>query len=231
MIGYYDNKEKILNNIKDINVEDTIDLIKNNEYFSHDKIIFKGITSSKYLTFTLNSNNYERKSANTLNYYTILFDNLSSWKEYPKRSRSHICSTFEQYSKNYGNIYVVIPLENQKIAICSKDDIYYSFKFTKSLGWFNNFLEEINTKEEYNDILDKLIEHKYLFNDKINKTDFKIKNKKDIDELFSPSFNDFELVNYNSFKNKNTSNEVWFSGNALYIEYALYLDLKNNKRI
>lgn len=70
-----------------------------------------------------------RISANTTNECTILLDNfLPSWKNYPKRSESFICSTSSDTAENYGDVYFVIPMENKKIGVCPDLDIWYSFE-------------------------------------------------------------------------------------------------------
>jgi hypothetical protein len=81
----------------------------------------------------INTNKGElRTSANTENYTTLLMDNLPSWKSYPKRSRGIICSTDKNSAEQYGEAYHVIPYDNAKIGICSKEDVWYSFDFTPS---------------------------------------------------------------------------------------------------
>ena len=53
----------------------------------------------------------ERKSANTNNFYTWIVDDLDSWKDYPKRSKSLICSNSTS-TRAYGPLYRVIPFKN-----------------------------------------------------------------------------------------------------------------------
>jgi len=86
-----------------------------------------------------------RRSRNTRNYYTLLMDNLTPWKAYPKRSRSIVCSTSKSKSSGYGNLYVVLPYNNAKIGICSTDDIWFSFEqnMRHNLNEFNRILQTI----------------------------------------------------------------------------------------
>jgi len=66
-----------------------------------------------------------RKSRNTLNYYTLIVNNHSSWKEYPQREL--ICTTDDIEADSYGLIYDVFPINNAKVGICSAEDFWVSF--------------------------------------------------------------------------------------------------------
>ena len=71
-----------------------------------------------------------RKSAYVgSNYYTLLMDNLPSWKQYPKRSQSIICTTDINKSDDYGEIYIVLPKDGSRIGVCSDGDIFDSFRY------------------------------------------------------------------------------------------------------
>jgi len=84
------------------------------------------------------------------NLYTrLLSDILPSWKDFPPRNRSFICSTSSGYALNYtgkepkfDNVYVVLPKNGAKIGICSTADIWTSFKILNehdlSLDGFQN---------------------------------------------------------------------------------------------
>jgi len=94
-----------------------LEIYKGIEEHSHGQILYSD--SSKYL----------RSSANTSNYYTILIDNfLNPWKQYPKRSRSFICSTSEDYAEAYGQVYQVYPIGDPIIGFCPQRDIWESFQ-------------------------------------------------------------------------------------------------------
>jgi hypothetical protein len=61
-------------------------------------------------------------------YYNILIDNLPEWKDYPKRSKSLICSTDTRGAGSYGEVYRVIPLiEGFKLGVCPTHDLWTSF--------------------------------------------------------------------------------------------------------
>jgi hypothetical protein len=68
---------------------------------------------------------YERYSANTFNYYTLMIDNFPEWQKYPKRSKSIICSTNPIYAEAFGeNLYKVFPIDGARIGVCPNSDIW-----------------------------------------------------------------------------------------------------------
>ena len=79
-----------------------------------------------------------RVSANTSNEYTTWMDNNPTWQNYPKRSQSLICTTIGNfdYTLDYGEVHLVIPFDNAKIAVCSAYDLWYSFPLIhKEIGY------------------------------------------------------------------------------------------------
>jgi len=90
---------------------------------------------------------FTRKSRNTTNYYTLMIDNLPSWKAYPKRSKSIICSTDREMASRYSsgqNALRVIPYDGTTIGVCSGVDIWWSFDTTSGpLFLLNNKIDGI----------------------------------------------------------------------------------------
>lgn len=88
------------------------------------------------------------------NFYNLLLSNLPSWKNYPKRNKSIICTTDMDNAKGRGDgdAYIVIPRNGAKIGVCSKEDIWISFEFVDSLNDINwsleDFFENTIFKEE-----------------------------------------------------------------------------------
>jgi len=75
----------------------------------------------------------KRYSRDNSNYYTLLFDNLN--KEYPKRTKSLICSLTNKSYLIDGELYRVIPIDGAKWGVLNTHDIYYSFdKINKYVG-------------------------------------------------------------------------------------------------
>jgi hypothetical protein len=86
----------------------------------------------------------KRKSQNTSNWYTTIFDNHPEMKDFPKRSQSMICTTNLVYAKGFGDErYIVLPVKNAKIGEVGDLDIW-----EKIIDLFGN-LEPINEMNDY----------------------------------------------------------------------------------
>jgi len=141
--------------------------------------IFRGIRGSAYYPYwVVQPSKTYRTSKNTNNFYTGLLDKLPSWSEYPKRSRSVICTTGYDAAQAFGNVLQVFPQNGAKIGICSMDDFWASFPFVKNRigiyamdefnSIFTNIFREIYfplgrdsrdlTEETYNDFFETLNE-------------------------------------------------------------------------
>jgi len=70
---------------------------------------------------------FTRKSKDNDNYYTLINDNASCWKDYPKRSQSIVCSTSMRDSQDYGSPYIVLPYDGAKIGVAPAFDYWSSF--------------------------------------------------------------------------------------------------------
>jgi len=112
--------------------------------------IYRGITgSAEWPYWIVKPGSAERKSRNTSNFYTGLIDNLPSWKNYPKRSRSIICSTGRGGAASFGNVLDVFPKNGAKIGICSAEDFWLSFPAThtrldlQDMSYFNAYFISI----------------------------------------------------------------------------------------
>jgi hypothetical protein len=94
----------------------------------------------------------ERRSANTSNHMTLLIDNLPSWKQYPKRSQSLVCSTKEKSAASYGNLYYVYPSDQCKMGIVPTLDIwsafYKPFGHTSDVSDFNDLLRKFDISDK-----------------------------------------------------------------------------------
>jgi len=82
-----------------------------------------------------------RASQNTGNYYTLIMDNSTMWKKYPKRSKSVVCSINGQCGSKFP--YRVFPKNGSKIGVCKENDLWFSFRksFDMTLDLMNNTLE------------------------------------------------------------------------------------------
>lgn len=201
--------------------------------------IYRGMYNTSPIIFG-NGNNMNRRSANTQNYYTLLIDNNAKWNEFPKRSKSFICSTDTNNASMYGKTYLVIPLENQPIGICPENDFWWSFK----LGNPSDLNAELNNLASWCKI-NKLSEISYnILMSQLAKIDtIAIKLFDDEDMLEEAKYNcsilyemgyfeEFNLMavlskfydpKLNNFKLQHdvkgeVDKEVWLSGKVLFIE-------------
>lgn len=113
-----------------ISSQEAIDIIKSNcRDFLKERVvkIFRGIDSDDEFLLVKPSEGTLRRSANASNHYTLLIDNSDRWKEFPKRSKSIICTTDELHASAYGDVYYVIPFDGARIGMCPAPDIWTSF--------------------------------------------------------------------------------------------------------
>ena len=105
----------------------------------------------------------KRKSADTTNVYTFLLSKiLPSWKKYPPRNKCIIYTNsiavadeYTQDEKTFKQLYAVFPVNDAKLAICPRKDMWDSFdtlidKFGDkyaNLSYFNNNF--VNTIERF----------------------------------------------------------------------------------
>lgn len=93
---------------------------------------------------------YTRVSAHTTNEYTALLSNLPNWSEYPKRSKSIICTTDPFNADDYGDtVYVVVLPPKFNAGVCFKNDLWFSFLHLKKettiymMENFNNYFADL----------------------------------------------------------------------------------------
>jgi hypothetical protein len=116
--------------------------------------IYRGMPQ-QCTTGIVDTSTFDRKSANTKNYYTVWMDNDPLWAEYPKRSKSYIASNKHRTSRGFGPLHLLIPKDNVHVGICSEDDLWISFQmlgkimhtqgYGYSMGDFANELHKIFT--------------------------------------------------------------------------------------
>jgi hypothetical protein len=66
----------------------------------------------------------KRKSQNTSNLYTQIFDSNPANSSYPKRSESFICATTYEIASSYGKTTVMLPFDSTPIGVCPTDDLW-----------------------------------------------------------------------------------------------------------
>ncbi len=173
--------------------------------------IYRGINLNKKFMFG-DSRLFERQSKNTANYYTLLMsDILNNWKDYPKRSRSFICTTSFEMASNYGNIFQVFPVGDPLIGICPRSDLWFSFN-NISLDNFYIIFNSLNSKLGYKfkgNLLDfktqlKQLDKDWIIEKNIAKKDYEgsifqemvgiIEDSCSINETYIKEFNSFTEV-------------------------------------
>lgn len=96
--------------------------------------IFRGDNNSRSVMSLGDSNNFVRQAANTYNWYLQWIDASPAWADYPKRSKSFICTRDVAYTEGYGELNLVIPFDTAHIGACPKYDMWFSFKDISSIS-------------------------------------------------------------------------------------------------
>lgn len=146
--------------------------------------------------FIVDPKSFDRKSANTKNYYTYIIDNSKNWKDYPKRKNSIIC----EYSNRVRN-WLVIPYDNSKWGVCKTFDFWWSFDKIlpiSSLSEFNSSLSRISYLLGIQQLRDDTKEN--FFNDIDILTE----------KLQSTSLEDFEKLYHRVDYNSNREDDIIF---------------------
>ena len=88
--------------------------------------IYRGSSDSHGAYGVVEGQKGGRKSQNTKNYYTVIFDKIiaSQNPKYPLRSKSIIATTYKDYAAKYGSLYNIIPFDNVLIGIVPDKDIW-----------------------------------------------------------------------------------------------------------
>lgn len=113
-------------------------------YIEHDVMIYRGTRKEVPELFVSDGSTMQRKAANTTNITNTLTSILPSWQNWPSRPSSFICSLNKSYTKLYGKTYIVVPLENQPIAVSNAEDFWNSLP----VGLGNSDVSDFNTALE-----------------------------------------------------------------------------------
>jgi hypothetical protein len=244
-------------NYKKIEYEDLEqyrDIIK--EYIKSPAKLYRGMIASSSYIFG-NSHIEKRKSTFGPNYIAMLSTFLPSWKGWPARTNSFICSTDIKYTYDFGFPYYVIPLNVDTFAVANRDD----FNFTKiNTHEFNSFIAHImrasfdngepvyDTKAQYDpkvfiECIEQFInntknlnDHEliHLLNDKKNIFTEEVHKMREIgvtkwlDERISPTRSGELIHDFDKLDYfSKESREVWFEGNALFIHKDMWQSVKS----
>jgi len=117
-------------------------------YTKEGGYIYRGLQSNIESCLFNDPSKYDRMSKNTGNFYTVLFSEiLPSWKKYPKRSKSLICSSSESGASSYGNPFAVFPQNGANIGVVPARDMWGGFQ--NSIGQHRLDLEDFNRDFEF----------------------------------------------------------------------------------
>ena len=244
-LSYYLNEGRS----KPLTHDETIKLLENctNSFSMSQKYpIYRGFNNGVTESYFIDPSKFTRRSMNTDNYYTLLMDGLPDWKNYPKRSKSIICTTDIVYAGDYGEAYNVFPFDGANIAVCNAADIWGGFKKNiHHLKWFNKCLNEIADElgiitslyraMSYDDIINVLNEIDKRKNELDIKRIWRRTNKEKffdryfsqyndrslvelIIEAFNPDKNGFKLYTPKTFNVKG-NHEVWTDSPSVLIHY------------
>jgi len=197
-----------LNRSKPISMESAIKIIKDNDFINIDRIkqvtIYRGIREiyNNNTILTVDPKLFNRTSRNTFNYYTLIIDNSDSWKDFPKRSKSIICSANENDACEFspGSPYIVIPLEKDCVfGVCSSSDLWMSFRNTIPPNLLDiTFINVIHI----------------LFKITASKLNIELNEPKTIDELY-------KLFNYVDLVKKDDSKLLYYKILDLFDTYTV----------
>jgi hypothetical protein len=218
---------------------DYSDAIKN---YIDGKKIYRGNDKVNDDILLTKPSEFIRTSANSLNFVTLLVDNSNSWKKYPKRSKSIICTSSIVNASDYGAPYIVLPKNEAKIGICPKDDWWYCFGditvnnvnrlirlILKSVDPKLHIDEINNTSDikEYKDLIELIrkfdsdaryeesILSSYLSDDyKQIKGSYKTI-EEGLDNYINPS--KFKLIDIKEYNLKRKNQEIWTDSDSILI--------------
>ena len=228
------------------------------QYKSSGVCIYRGLKNDNISVLTDPTKGKPRRSIDIENYYTLLIDNLHSWKKYPKRSHSIIGATDAETAIDYGtNNYVVFPFDNVKIGICPKVDIWYSFQ--NSVGNLRSLTNKLtsllykttttrNFDKDWKTLTKAFIqsedfaeEHSEKFSVILKKINFlypdiweELLDKSYIeilDHYMDPQKNGFRLFTPKDSLNLAPCNEVWVGGKSILVQDEYLYDLKEEGKI
>lgn len=101
----------------------------------------------------------KRRSTNTSNFYTAILDNHPKRKQFPKRSRSFICSTDQSYAANYAHQdpNVIIPFDGVPIGAVNREDMWDTrinlFGRKSRIDMFNDLFQDIVQRDDFESFL------------------------------------------------------------------------------
>jgi len=211
-------------------------------------VIWRGMPMDFYFA-TGDGSAFKRKAANTSNFTNLLVSNFDSWKDYPPRNQSYICSTSKATAHSFGDPMMVIPADNAQIGICPDFDFWRCFKILSNkfgldgIDELNDFLSEISAEDLNDTSIVELrsqlsqIDRDYL--EEAIHTGVSIRFETAAQSMFEylserphhtlldalehfldPDLNGFDFTNAASLGNLENNFEIWIHGKVLIIDVA-----------
>jgi hypothetical protein len=211
-----------------------VTIYKGSDNYHHTEVFYRDPTAHAQ----------PRISANTQNYVTLWVDNSKEWTHFPKRGRSLICSTDAHTASGYGEVAVVMPLENTKIGVCSKPDFWDSFSETMPPAHgvleLNVFIDKIIRKQLGQKLYQKSLTYSKLV-DIFNELELPDTMRTGfgrwveqhgwqhtMDMILDPKANEFSLTTWQQF-NITGDHEVWLSAPCAMLRVELFQELAAGK--
>lgn len=199
---------------------------------------YRGIDRGFYDEYgVVKPSKFTRKSAFAEgNTYTLMMDNIPSFKKFPKRSKSIIMTNDNREAEGRGESYVVFPKDGSKIAIAPKNDIWWSFPqlFDRynldNLEGLNYFMGELGTYIDSALDMDKWEDIETMLKSKLPKGEegksyperkWDLSTEKTLwDQIvpwMDPKRNKFILTNTKSPVPSDHEREVWTDGDSYLV--------------
>lgn len=189
-----------------------------------------------------------RRSQNTSNYYTEILDNHPNMQEFPKRSRSFICSTSQQTAGNFSsarhpeNTLVLIPFNGTKIGVVGEIDLWIiSISLfnttTRNFEEMNNYFNELSIEDTWQALneFDKELKQdnpesvKAFYRVFHNADPKKQDHRRFIEEIikaYSPRKTGLKWYTTQNLPRKMSESEVWVSGPCIALSSAAFHRIK-----
>lgn len=221
------NESSYTSAIKD---EDLDALIKNNVTDPDKFNIYRGAgwSDGSYLIDTTNTT---RRSANTMNHYTLIIDKFLAEKGLPLRSKSIICSSDSDSASGFGNVKKIIPFDDALIGIAPDEDLWYCIINCEdsniSFEDFPRILDDYDISDKtYDEVVNGIVD--VIANNKKYSSEFtslfgSTEANKDAVEarlrvLFDLDAIGFKFTNGKEYVPIKTSREIWISGKSIAID-------------
>lgn len=111
------------------NLQGAIDFLNQNckdgiKAVANGGLLFRGVTNLNKDYYIQDSSGGIRTSKDSNNAYQLLMDNSSALSGYPSRSNSFICTSAYHYAAEFGDVYVMIPVDGTRVAVADSDDFF-----------------------------------------------------------------------------------------------------------